>query len=406
MSLRDRLLGDPRRLPLAGLERGIRLGSEGFVARCARDLGERSEAPREAAAILRPLLTDPRAAVRRAAIGAVGHLGARDLAAALRAAAAKERTEEGQLAIAVALARCGEPAEPLTAALQRLDGRLLVTVGGPRAPSAVLGGPPLVERFWLALGGTGAARARVDLLAERRAAVVASPTGGRGGDAVQGLAALQHPDDLPVLLGLFRSSGRRGEHALFTALGLAGDPRAAPVLRAALRATDVDPGRGFAQRRIAATALGRLSLTEATPWLLRALEDEAADYEGRPGAGLGIQYPVRTNLLWALGEIGSPTAVPALLAHLADTHGSALGGFYLPAMDALVKLGEPAFAALRAAAAEAPETTAAHAVSVLAAAGEPVDRWRTDRRATVRRIAESCLAAGPSASPPALEHTP
>ena len=67
-----------------------------------------------------------------------------------------------------------------------------------------------------------------------------------------------------------------------------------------LFATDVDPGRGFTQRRLAPTALGRLGLRDATPVLLRALENEALDYEGRPGAGMGVQYP---EILWEVCRV-------------------------------------------------------------------------------------------------------
>lgn len=393
MAFLDPLLGDPDRLPFEGLARGVRRGSEEFAVRCVRALGEPPGDPR-APPLLLPLLEHPAAALRRAAARALGNLGDPRATGALAEAAAREPTEEGRLAASVALVRCGGDAAAAAEALVAFDRRVLHTVGGLRAPASVTGTVPLAERFRQALGDEPM-RPRATLLAERRARLAGSPADARAMDAVQALAALGHPEDLARLHALFRSAGRRGEHALLVALGLTGDPRAADALRGALRATDVDPGRGFAQRRIAATGLGRLGLRRAVPWLLRALRDEVSDYEGRPGAGLGIQYPVRTNLLWALGECGAVDAIPALLDHLADTHGSALGGFYLPAMDALAKLGPAAFPALRDLAARAPETTAAHAVAVLAHGGDSLDRWRADPRPTVRRLAREADAPTP-----------
>lgn len=424
MSLVDRLLGDPDRLAPAGLRRGVRRGSESFAVRCVRALGEGGDGP--AVAVLLGLLDRDEAALRRAAARALGNLGPTEALGPLRTAWDTERTEEGRIALAVARARCGDDPAALAAALDAYDRRTLQTAGGARSPAAVHGVTPLCERFWSALGDhPGEVRPRAELLAERRAALQAStplvgeasapprPSGTDGAppsprpatvapprslDRSHALAALGHPDDLAPIQARLRSAGRRGEHTLFVAMGLTGDPRAAGPLRDALRATDVDPGRGFAQRRIAATGLGRLGLRQGAGWIARALQDEVADFEGRPGAGLGIQYPVRTNLLWALGEIADPASLPVLLAHLGDTHGSALGGFYLPAMDALQKLGRAAFPALRATARQATEITAAHAVGVLAAGGEDVRGWASDPRPTVRALAERVLGSEASRS--------
>lgn len=390
MALLDRLLGDPDLLAPSALARGLRRGSEPFAVRCARALGEHRVASAAGLAPLLAPLRDEHAGLRRAAARTLGNLGRPEALGPLRAAAEVERTEEGRLAIAVARIRCGDDAALLAAALERDDRRVLHTVGGPRSPSAVHGLAPLSERLWACLGDSpGDIQPRPALLAARRQQLERPDPGRRGLDIALNLAALGHPDDLARIQAQLRSAGRRGEHTLFVALGLTGDPRASTPLRDALRATDVDPGRGFAQRRIAATGLGRLGLRQGAGWIARALQDEVADFEGRPGAGLGIQYPVRTNLLWALGEIGAPASIPTLLAHLDDTHGSALGGFYLPAMDALWKLGPVALPALRHAARDATEITAAHAVSVLAASGEDIRAWAADPRPTVRRMALS-----------------
>lgn len=344
MGLRTRLFGPPR----------------GFDA-CARAIGRGDETAAVVAVRLLPyepraidllgrLLVDPRVAVRRAAAvaltdrrgGAVG---------LLRAAFDSERTDAGRLRLAVALARAGEASGPLADALAAHAGRRFQTHGGPRSPMAASGVAPLVERFWRALGGP------VDELRSRR----------REDLDFVGLAELRHPDDVAWLRSHARGAGRRGSHALLLALARTGDPDVARELLAALRARDVDPGHGFAQRRIAAEGLGELGLRSSVPALLAAVGDEVHDFEGRPGAGLGIQFPVRAAVYYALGEIADARAVPALVAALGDTHGSAFGGFYLPAMDALWKIGPEAAPAVRHAARDPAEIVSANAAGILRA---------------------------------------
>ncbi len=394
MGVVDRLLGTPGSLRGSALARALRHGSEPYVVRCVRALAERSL--EDGLSHLLPLLNRAEPSVRRAAARALGHLEAPAALPSLQLRGATERSEECLLALAEARIRCGEPAEAVLVALDLAEQRTLITPDGPRSPTAVTDAAPWRARVWDALGDPGGPIQDRAALAAARRRDLREATGRAQGDAALHLATLAHSDDLEPILACFRSAGRRGEHTLLLALGLTGDPRSAAPLRAALRATDVDPGRGFAQRRIAATGLGRLGLRVATPWLLRALQDEAHDYEGRPGAGLGIQYPVRTNLLWALGEIGDPTSIPTLVTYLGDTHGSALGGFYLPAMDALMKLGAAAVPALTTVAARGADLAAAHAVSVLLAAGEDVGRWLRDPRPAVAAVARQAGVLPPS----------
>jgi HEAT repeat protein len=92
---------------------------------------------------------------------------------------------------------------------------------------------------------------------------------------------------------------------------------------------------------------------------------EAIDHEGRPGAGLGIQFPVRTTLIWAVGELQDKRAVSVLLPFLNDDAGSPTGGFYLAAMDALWKLGPTAVPELRRAASTGDATVACNARHLL-----------------------------------------
>lgn len=361
--LRELALGTPERVDRAGLARLIRLGSPDLRARAARSLGWRF--PAEGAA-LAPLLQDPVPGVRRAAAQALALAPAPALREALAQALQRERCASPHLALAAAWVRCGAPLEPARAAVRALAGRELGTARGPRAPEAVVGlGPEdaaqALERL-LGLDPEGRptpARALREALLPRVAQ--------EDRQALEELAALGCPEDQALIQNLLGSLGRRGLNSALAAMGWHGDPRWAPQLQEQLRRMDLDPGRGFAWRRLAATALGRIGLPGAVRGLLRAVEVEAAEHEGRPGAGLGIQYPVRSATLWALGELASPAAVPTLVAHLGDLHGSALGGFHLPAMGALLKVGEAARPALLRVAREGPPDAAANAQGVLAA---------------------------------------
>ncbi len=334
-----------------GLARAIRRGTERLAVLAVSALAVRPED--QAREFIEAQLADDRAAVTRAAARALGRRGdARSLPALSRARSTRGRDEDA-LAVALATVRCSPDAiAARTVAIALLDARdrrTYPTVGGPRRLAFDV--PPLPERLALALD--------------------------------------QPERDYGALAASLAVAGRREQHVIFNALGLSADPRALPLLVDALRATDVDPGRGFTQRRLAATAIGRIGLREGTPVLLRALKDEALDFEGRPGAGMGIQYPVRTNLIWALGELGDLAAVPTLVSYLGNTTGSAFGGFYLAAMDALWKYGAVAIPALRDAVATAPDVAAAHALGVLIALGEDPAPWRADRRPDVARVAQS-----------------
>ena len=193
----------------------------------------------------------------------------------------------------------------------------------------------------------------------------ADSSGGR--QVVEALAAHGRTEDLARILALRREAGRRMDHACVNALGRLGDPRALPELLEALVEMDVDPGRAFAHRRLGAVAIGRLGNPDAVPALHKALKREAREHEGRPGAGLGIQFPVRSNLLWAVGELQASRSASVLAAYLGHLSGSALGGFHLTAMGALVKLGGPAVVPTLAVAAGPPGDAAANAVGVLEA---------------------------------------
>lgn len=293
------------------------------------------------------------------------------------------RADEDHLLEALAAVRAGAEPGAARAPLAARDARTLFTAFGLRAPARALAVAPLAARFDTFVAD--AAQPREAARAALRARLAAAP---EDAAAWLRLAALRHPDDASALAAARANAGRRADHLLLDAVAVHGGAAALPALRGALHARDVDPGRGFTQRRVAADGLGRLGEHAGVDLLRRALRDESADFEGRPGAGLGVQYPVRANLLWALGELGDPGAADALCPLLGETQGSAFGGFYLPAMDALVRLGPAVAGAVGAVADSADAIAAANAVGVLRALGLPVDRWRARPEPVVRAALE------------------
>ncbi len=390
MALRDRLLGPPERAGHHQLGRILRRGSPSLRIRAARAIATSADP-----GPLADLLQDPVPGVRRAAARGVGWRGARaDLQATLDALAA-ERTDTVRAALAAAAVRCGADLDDIEQRVHSAAERRLGTWYGPRCPGRVTGsgGAEATAAMWLELGrhSAGAPRTRDELLARWRQ-VADDP---HAADARRDLAriATHAGDELRGWLDDHWSAlGRYGEHAFIEALGWHGDPRHTSRLVALLRAMDTDPGRAFHHRHLAATALGRLGDPSTSGELLAALEREALEFEGRPGAGLGIQFPVRNTLLWALGEVGDPAAAPVLTRYLENTSGSATGGFHLPAMAALVKLGEPAVHHVEPMLAGS-EVLAANAAGVLGGIGGAAGaRARRDPRPRVRTAAEGASA--------------
>lgn len=392
-ALRDRLRGSPER---AGLEALLGMAEEGPVdrrVRALRQLGARRE--ERGGELAWSALAAEAPGIRRAGAWLLGRLGEPSHGEGLLEALGKERQPEVALALALAAVHTGRPAAE---AWSRLEGRIrcvVPTSRGPRDLSQALGDGlgEVRRRFELGTRAGAGERARQDALH----ALEADPS---ESEALALVAAAGHPGDLPVILGALAEPGRRIRHLAVDALGILGDPRALPELVSVLQATDVDPGYGFQQRRRAARSIGRLGLPEAGSALARAVEAEALDHEGRPGAGLGIQFPVRGALLLALGEAGARREADLLVRHLVNLHGSALGGFHLPAMAALVALGPlPELEAALAGEADG----AANAVGVLAGWGQ-VGRARAylaDPRPLVAEAAREALRlAEPHAGAP------
>ena len=311
---------------------------------------------------LRSWLDDPVPGVRREAAHALGRGGEAVDVARLDARLAVEPTDTVRFEIGVALVRCGASAVEVRKALGDASPTFL-TVDGPRSP----------------LGAVGPEATTIEWRFDRALA-------GPADDLVS--MALRRETSVASLGAVVDGPARRMRHVAVEALGALGDPDALSTLERVLEGMDADPGFGFRSRRTAAFAIGRIGDPTTLAALTRALEREALEHEGRPGSGLGIQAPVRAALLYAMGEVGNRSACKLLAGYLAHTHGSALGGFHLPAMGALVKLGgvDEAAALL-----DGPEMAAAHALPVLQALGRrDLVRGRTnDPRASVARIARA-----------------
>jgi HEAT repeat protein len=371
--------------------------------RAARRLGTLPES--QAREALVPLLKDAIPGVRSAAAAGLGGHGDPSALTALELQLVQERCTWPLIAAAVAWVRCGGSLSQAQEALAYSAESTVQTVYGPRNPSATTETstrqvqhwfhrclfpfaetPPLLESGERPPSRSECRSALLDSLNEPNAALKPK--------VLEALALQQHPDDFATLERFLNVAGRRGGNALLLSIGLHGDPRWVPLFRNKISDVSVDPSRGFAWRRISGIGLGRIGSPDAAGILLRALKSEAQDFEGRPGAGLGIQYPVRTVLLWALGECGATSCAKELASYLGNVSGSALGGFYLAAMEGLAKLPIHAVQPVMQRKLGAGDPIeAAHALSVWSLVASPaVARdFEDDAREPVRTIAKAIL---------------
>lgn len=142
----------------------------------------------------------------------------------------------------------------------------------------------------------------------------------------------------PIDSNVFQGMSRSDRLNWVYTLGLSGNPVGLPHLCALLFRMDFDPGHGFAIRSYIATAIGGLGFPVCEV-LSKALIQEALEYEGRPGSGLGIQRPVRSYILRAIGECEvSMNAMSLLIDYSGNQTGAAMGGYYLESMNALWKI--------------------------------------------------------------------
>lgn len=292
-------------------------------------------------AFLAQLLTHPMPGVRRAAARALGQLG--PAPSLLLEALRLERSDTVVAALGGAALRAGADQDAVLELIARHRGRCFATSRGLRCPSRITGTDlgRLPTAVWWEVGRTSAGTPCTS--AET---VDALCTQTRLGPERLTILACQLDDRVEAQLeGLGRASGRRLGHAWLAALGWSGSPRWERTLRSALQAVDRDPSHAFATRRTAAAALGRLGNPAVATALAGAMHLEATDHEGRPGAGLGVQFPTRAAMVWALGEAGAVEAAPALIGLLQERDGVPTGALDLAAADALWKLG-PAVHAL------------------------------------------------------------
>ena len=139
-----------------------------------------------------------------------------------------------------------------------------------------------------------------------------------------------------------RGVSRHDRLRIIQSCGLQSQITQLPLLIDWLFRVDVDPGHGFAFRSALAESIGRLGFPVGG-WLVQALEQEALEYEGRPGAGLGIQRPVRRNILSAFGECETNDSphLNLILEYLSNLNGSASAGFYIESLNVLWKWRHP-----------------------------------------------------------------
>lgn len=306
-------------------------------------------------------LTNAVPGVRRSAAWAIGRSASKAEGARLLHLAKNERVDMVRFSQAMGAVACGISTQDAWAVLEHAAKRSLRGGYGERRMGMYAGfSPENCKDLWDL--GTGPNQG--DFFIRRASAREALGFEPEDRATILRLALCADPRDFELLSGLWAGAGRRMRLVLTAAMGLHGDPRWVPRLLGSLRAMDVDPGHGFALRSESALALGRLGLPGVASSLVVGLEMEALDQEGRPGAGLGIQRPVRRYLLAALGELQCSADV--LAQYLGNTHGSAEGGFYLPAMDALWKVGDSK--CLRRSL-DGPEFVAANALGVLVALG-------------------------------------
>ncbi len=273
--------------------------------------------------------------VRRSSAWALGQLSVSGDSEKLRDAAEQERVDSVRFELCVAAVRCGHSPSAAYAVVEQASMRELVGAYGSRRVGGYAGyGEEVLRQYWeAALTQTDGGHISSHARAREECGFEAADR-----DQIIQQALRGDPSFMSPLQNLWVTSGRRMRLTLTMAKGLHGDPRWIPSLLSSLFSVDVDPGHGFALRSEAALALGRIGVPAVGPQLLKAIEFEALDQEGRPGAGLGVQRSVRSCLIAALGELQA--AEGALAGYLDNTHGNATGGLYLPAMDALWKVGD------------------------------------------------------------------
>ena len=297
-------------------------------------------------------LEDESPGIRRTAARGLGWHGDDAYLPVLSDAFSRERTDTVRVALCGALIRCGVDWEVQFEALRVVSSQTVETVRGARCPGKVThhGPKELTLELCYEIGRVkpGPAMTRSEVLSQIGPVESLNINSKQFAELLFPIAAQQSEKFDTWLLGVEKRAQRTARYAMITAMGLNGSPSFVKWLHGALTTNVVSPAVGFRQRTLSAIALGGIGLKTSVPYLLRAYETEKREYEGTPGSGLGIQLPVRMFIVWALGELGDTRALPVLLSLLDNKEGSALGGFDLPAMGAILKIGKRALADLNA----------------------------------------------------------
>jgi HEAT repeat protein len=297
-------------------------------------------------------LEDDSPGIRRTAARGLGWCGEAKHVPILQDVFTSERTDTVRVAICGALIRCGVPWETQFEQLRVVSAQTVQTVRGARCPGRVTHhGPKELELelcYEVGRIKPGPAMTRSEVLRHLGPVESLNINSKQFAELLFPLAAQQSESFDTWLLQVEKRAQRTARYAMITAMGLNGSPAFVKWLQGTLTTNVVSPAVGFRQRTISAIALGGIGLKTSVPVLLRAYETEKRDYEGTPGSGLGIQLPVRAFIIWALGELGDARALPVLTSLLDNKEGSALSGFDLPAMGAILKIGSPALESLQA----------------------------------------------------------
>ena len=379
-----KMLRRMREAPDRHLRSFFRMGGDMVRGEILRQVGIRRV--RDWRVTLISSLTDSNPAIRKNAAFALGLHGDPDAKQTLIVHSETERCDTVRFHMLLAARRCGSHDKAVRRIVDRYAQRRVFGAYGSRQTGGIAGWPiEEITAIFELLGIRGTEHAdSVGALREHARATLR--VDGDDYMSVLRLGALGHSDDVPLLERTWKTAGRRMRLVLCKAMGLHGSPLFFPRLVDALTSVDVDPGHGFALRAGAAVSIGRLGFKGGVRVLSHALEAEALDYEGRPGSGLGIQRSVRTALIAALGELQCMPKI--LVPYLGNIHGSAHGGFYLPAMDALWKIGSagPLYPLMNQS-----DLVAANALGTIRAIVGPQAglRWADDPRDLVSAVANA-----------------
>jgi HEAT repeat protein/beta-lactamase regulating signal transducer with metallopeptidase domain len=261
-------------------------------------------------ALMEVLRSDESPLVRRAAAWSLGEIGDAQAIPALADALTRDRDTEVRKNAAGALGNIDNPraTSALTTALER-DAEASVRIEAAEALASIED-PGAIDALIRVLDrddDPGVRRAVIEAIdnLESSRAVPAVSRALRDANAevrraaAEALGSMDDNDAVPPLMAVVRDADNEVRRAVIHALASLGDRRALAAFVGALADADVEV------RRAAAEGFGNLeNLRTAPPELIRAMDDRDAE--------------VRHSVAHALGHIGDPDAVRALVAHVTD----------------------------------------------------------------------------------------